>query len=217
MLIIGHKGAAGLETENTVRSFKRAVDEGVDIIEFDVRLTSDKIPILSHDPKIYDKTISKHTLAYLQKHGEITELDTILKKFFGKVLLNLEYKPAFGTPVVLNMVKKYIKTPDDWDNIYISSFHIRALARLRQQSKDVNLALLHSMNALTFVPLVRPLRLTAVGWHRLHTSKAAIRLAKRAKLFTYVYTVNREKSAEVFEKRGIDGLCTDYPNRFKTN
>lgn len=215
MLVIGHRGAAGLETENTIKSMKRGIDEGADILEFDIRLTQDKIPILSHDPKIYGKTISKHTCSELQEYGEITLLKTVLDKFFGKILLNLEFKPAYGMSAVYATIVQYINSDEDWDNIMISSFHVRALIRLRTLSKDANIALLHSMNPLTFVPLVRPLNLTAVGWHRLHLNKVALRLAKRAELFTYVYTVNRVKTVEVMRRKGINGVVTDYPNRFR--
>jgi len=37
--VLGHRGCAGLEPENTIRAFKRALDLGVDLIEFDVRTT----------------------------------------------------------------------------------------------------------------------------------------------------------------------------------
>jgi glycerophosphoryl diester phosphodiesterase len=41
---IGHKGAAGLETGNTIASFERAVEHGVDTIEFDVLWLEDGRP-----------------------------------------------------------------------------------------------------------------------------------------------------------------------------
>ncbi len=41
---VGHKGAAGLETGNTVASFERAVEHGVDTIEFDVLWLDDGRP-----------------------------------------------------------------------------------------------------------------------------------------------------------------------------
>ncbi|MBW2566703.1 MAG: glycerophosphodiester phosphodiesterase, partial [Deltaproteobacteria bacterium] len=38
MMIMGHRGAAALEPENTMRSIERAVEIGVDAVEIDVRL-----------------------------------------------------------------------------------------------------------------------------------------------------------------------------------
>src|SRR5687768_15817821 len=49
MVVIGHRGAMGYEPENTLRSIKRAIDSGVDMIEFDVQLLKDGTLILMHD------------------------------------------------------------------------------------------------------------------------------------------------------------------------
>jgi glycerophosphoryl diester phosphodiesterase len=47
-LVIGHKGAAAHEPENTMRSLKRAVELGVDLIEFDVLDLADGTLVLAH-------------------------------------------------------------------------------------------------------------------------------------------------------------------------
>ena len=49
--IIGHRGAAGLALENSRASFLAAVQSGVDMIEFDTRLTADDNLVVIHDPK----------------------------------------------------------------------------------------------------------------------------------------------------------------------
>jgi glycerophosphoryl diester phosphodiesterase len=49
-LLIGHKGAAALEQENTLRSLARAVELGCDLVEFDV-LTVDGALVLGHSPE----------------------------------------------------------------------------------------------------------------------------------------------------------------------
>lgn len=46
----GHRGARGLQPENTLPSFEAALDVGVSSIETDVHLTRDGVPVLCHDP-----------------------------------------------------------------------------------------------------------------------------------------------------------------------
>src|ERR1051325_6829839 len=48
-LIIGHRGASYVAPENTLGSFTRALADGADGIEFDVRLSRDQIPVVIHD------------------------------------------------------------------------------------------------------------------------------------------------------------------------
>ena len=50
--VIGHRGASGLAPENTLQSFALAVEQGADAIEFDVRLSSDGVPVVMHDPTL---------------------------------------------------------------------------------------------------------------------------------------------------------------------
>lgn len=48
-LVIGHRGAAGLEVENTLPSFQRAIDEGANAIELDFCMTKDGHVVVWHD------------------------------------------------------------------------------------------------------------------------------------------------------------------------
>ena len=49
IIVEGHRGYCAKYPENTLISFEAALDLGVDAIEFDVWLTSDKVPVLMHD------------------------------------------------------------------------------------------------------------------------------------------------------------------------
>ncbi len=48
-LIIGHRGASAIAPENTLAAFARAMQEGADGIEFDVRLAADGVAVVIHD------------------------------------------------------------------------------------------------------------------------------------------------------------------------
>jgi glycerophosphoryl diester phosphodiesterase len=48
-LIIGHRGASKVAPENTLAAFERALIDGADGIEFDVRLARDNVPVVIHD------------------------------------------------------------------------------------------------------------------------------------------------------------------------
>jgi len=48
MFIVGHRGAAALAPENTLRAIEKGI-ECADCVEVDVRLTWDGIPVIIHD------------------------------------------------------------------------------------------------------------------------------------------------------------------------
>jgi glycerophosphoryl diester phosphodiesterase len=51
-LAIGHRGCAGEVPENTIASFERGRADGAVVIETDVHLTRDRVPVLLHDPDV---------------------------------------------------------------------------------------------------------------------------------------------------------------------
>src|SRR4029453_3971142 len=51
-LILGHRGASALAPENTLAAFSRAIGDGADGIEFDVRLARDGVPVVIHDASL---------------------------------------------------------------------------------------------------------------------------------------------------------------------
>lgn len=55
--IQGHRGARGLWPENTLQGFARTLDLGVDVLELDVALTADGVPVLHHDQSLNAGTV----------------------------------------------------------------------------------------------------------------------------------------------------------------
>lgn len=51
-IVIGHRGAAGDRPENTLLSFETALEQGAQILESDIHLSRDGVPILLHDPSL---------------------------------------------------------------------------------------------------------------------------------------------------------------------
>lgn len=222
MLIIGHRGAAGLAPENTMESFRAGKNSDADMLEFDVRLTRDKIPVVIHDARLVRThhsraTVSSLTLAELDEltaNAPIPTLEQVLDAYFGKILLNIEIKSRGAGRIAAEMVANRAKrSQNKWDNVLFSSFKAAELIAIRRVSPLANLAVLHDNNPFVYVAYLRPLRLTAVGFHRLHTNRLALEIAQKAGLFTYIYTVNRPKAAFLLARQGYDGVVTNYPNR----
>ncbi len=52
LIVIGHRGAAGLLPENTLAGFRKALELGVDTIELDIHITSDNEAVVYHDSRL---------------------------------------------------------------------------------------------------------------------------------------------------------------------
>ncbi|HAM52790.1 MAG TPA: hypothetical protein DCP92_19620, partial [Nitrospiraceae bacterium] len=91
-LKVGHRGAKSYEIENTLESFLRAIDLGVNALELDVRKSKDGKLIISHDDnlkKVYDEDIhvGEASLEELKRvtKNRIATLDEALHAIDGKV------------------------------------------------------------------------------------------------------------------------------------
>jgi glycerophosphoryl diester phosphodiesterase len=222
MLVIGHRGAAGLAPENTTESLRAGVDANVDMLEFDVRLTRDGIPVVIHD-KTTRRThgsrvvIAHHTyeqLCAMDLSPRIPTLESVLDEFYGKIMLNIELKVRGSADAVMHLLsRKYIKRVGDWHNVMISSFRAGELIKARRASKHVPLAMLHDQNPFIFIAYEKRLRLSAVGFHRLYVNRLAVEIAHRLGLFCYAYTVDRPYGALLLKtKSNIDGVVTNKPD-----
>lgn len=222
MLVIGHRGAAGLAPENTMESLRAGVAAGVDILEFDIRLTKDAIPVVIHNAtttKTHNTRIfvSRHTLKELQAmefFPSIPTLQEVLDEFYGTILLNIELKSKGSAKVVMELLRsRYITKKKDWQNVFLSSFRARELLRAREMSSAVPLALLHDQNPFLFIAYERKLHLSAVGFHRLYVNRLAVEIAHRTGLFCYAYTVDRPYTAYILgSQSGIDGIVSNRPD-----
>ena len=72
-LIIGHRGASAVAPENTLAAFARALRDGADGIEFDVRLARDGVPVVIHDANLRRTGLREGAIANLSS----TELGKI--------------------------------------------------------------------------------------------------------------------------------------------
>jgi len=106
---IAHRGASYYAPENTMASFKLASEMNADMIELDVTLTRDNIPVVFHDRKLSRTTdgkgnISRYLLRELReldaglwfselyKGTRIPTLEEVLEWASGTIALNIEIK-----------------------------------------------------------------------------------------------------------------------------
>ncbi|MCQ2430748.1 MAG: glycerophosphodiester phosphodiesterase [Clostridia bacterium] len=88
IFIEGHRGFCAMYPENTLLSYEKAIDLGVDAFEFDIWLSKDKVPVLMHDGNV-TRTCGRGGVCAEAGHlrdktlGEIKALDPCFYDKFG--------------------------------------------------------------------------------------------------------------------------------------
>ena len=221
MLRIGHRGARAYEPENTLRSFRKALEIGVDAIEFDVRKTRDDHIVVIHDADVKRTTNGKGLVADLKleeikklstKKGEkIPTLEEALEFIDGKVKILIELKEQGYEENVLSTVhsKKLEK------NVIISSFLEPALKKTRELNKTIETGLIYAKHPN---PIKAALELKAnylISLYRF-THTANVEKAHENGLKVIVWTINTLEEAAEYVKKGVDGIATDKPDIFNS-
>src|SRR5215831_14059930 len=149
-LVVAHRGDQTRAHENTLDAFEAAVACGADMIEFDVRQTSDGWMVVHHDDCIGDRPLSDIVLSEAadaaSKLGyRLPLFRDVLRTLGGRIRLDVELKEAGYEELVLHDVLRYCRPGE----VCITSFLPEAIARIRTLNRDVHVGLLveHS-NAL---------------------------------------------------------------------
>jgi glycerophosphoryl diester phosphodiesterase len=72
--VVAHRGASELEAEHTLAAYRRAIEDGADGLECDVRLTRDGVLVCVHDRRI-DRTSSGRGVVSTLELADLAELD----------------------------------------------------------------------------------------------------------------------------------------------
>lgn len=64
--VVGHRGARGILPENSMAGFDFALSNGVNLLEFDVLLTRDDIPVITHNHEFHGSTVRGADGAFLE-------------------------------------------------------------------------------------------------------------------------------------------------------
>jgi len=218
MLVIGHRGAAGLAPENTISSLQAATQAGVQMVEVDLRSTRDGRIVLSHDPTLartHDdrRRLSQLTLAEAQDVGEregrqIPTLQEFLQA--ASLPVNLELKESGMEAQVIEAIRGFPH------KVLVSSSYPNVLKKIRALDGKLPLGLIVGPKAGILLPVLMGMagNLDLHSIHPVHdlVSPLTMRMMRRGKAKVYAWTVNTVHDLQLMKGFGVDGIFTDYPN-----
>jgi glycerophosphoryl diester phosphodiesterase len=222
MILIGHRGTKAHAPENTITGFAKGVKLGANSIEFDVRFTKDKIPIVIHDATLDRTTNGKgkvvsFNLAELRKlnagNGEkiptLKEALLFCKK--QKVTPLVELKEKKHTKIIADTIKQTKTKP------IVLSFYPEALKQFKTHAHKIETAFLFSnkiKNVTGFMKLGKVLNANWLFGRKDIVDKKLIETSHKWKFKIAVWVCNTKKEISKFKKLGVDGIASDKPELF---
>lgn len=217
-LVYGHRGTRRGAPENTLLALRRALEQGADGVELDVRLCASGEVVVLHDPDLRrvggaELAAAKASLRELQAvdlgEGErVPTLDAALELVLGQgALLNIELKedvPDQRALVAAVVQRVAARSSDERARVLFSSFGRELCDALHALWPEAQIAWLFARTRTTAPPF-------AVAVHPQHALADATSIAEwhAQGLLVNAWTVNEPAQARELSRAAIDGIVTD--------
>lgn len=227
--IIGHRGASGEYPENTLVSFRQALEAGAEALELDVRLSADGVPMVIHDETVERTTdgvgvVAASTLAALREldagGGErIPTLAEVLESFpTTPLIVEIKANPAGKS------VAQLLERHGAVDRVVVGAFAHAALrpfspgrfyrSASRRETARFWLRTRVGMGGNKQVPYRAFTVPERHGRLRVVDRKFA-RAAQRMGRPVHVWTVDEPAEARRLWALGVAGIITNHPGRMR--
>jgi len=236
--IIAHRGNSGPMPENTLVAINSAIAIGVDMVEVDVRLTSDGVPVLMHHDRVdfttsgtglvseltWDELATLDAGSWLADEfsGEpIRSLEQVLASTAGRIALNLDIKvPEAAEPTAVAASRAGVS-----ESVVISGCTEDEVRRIGDL--EIGISVLLNLDELLFG--IDPSEARAVAMHSIELAHklGAIAInvphtlidveivahARDAGVGVWAFTVDDEKRFGELIDDGVNSITTNWPGR----
>lgn len=210
----------GYMPENTLASYERAIAEGVDEVELDIRLSKDGEMVIMHDATV-DRTTDGHGLVAEMTLAELRTLDAGAGQripTFCEALETITVKTLAevkAPEVVEQLLALLADRPDIRERIDVISFDEAVVKAVSDAFPGVRTALLSQSGSEEFVDRAADLGAAwvGVGWEG-----STPELIEYAHARGLEYSLWPAESIAEFDRAmelGADGVTTNYPALIK--
>lgn len=218
MFVVGHRGAAGLVPENTLKGFRLAIELGVNLVECDVHLTRDGQLVVIHDDRVDRTTDGKgpvrdFSFAEIRRldagEGErVPTLGEVLDVIRGRVGLLLELKGE-GTE------EEALRTVDAaglLDQVTFTCFQLERIERVRRLNARAATGAIFSNPGADACARARAAGAAGVGIHHTRLSRELVDQARGLGLAVRGWNPDTADEMRQAMATGVDGISTNRPD-----
>jgi glycerophosphoryl diester phosphodiesterase len=226
-LRIAHRGASAYAQEGSQASVEKAADLGSDMVEIDLRVTADDVPIIAHDSSLQrvfgiEGTIAEMTLEELRaatppNRQPILTFDEMLELCsslgLGLYLDIKEITPGSAAKVVENLRKRGML-----NYAIFGSFRPDIIAEIKANAPGVVTSILFSSTHIDPVALAKACSADYVHpcWERFPSPADLltpdwIDAVRQANLGIVCWHEERPEVIAALNALGVEGICSDQP------
>lgn len=233
-LIIAHRGFSDEAPENSMAAFQRAISAGCDMIEMDVRLSSDDVPMVFHDRRL--QRTSSGSGPINKKHSRqlssidngswfspkfsrerIPKLSDVLPLSRKGVRLNIEIKPdvvSVGSVSAVERVVREIQKAKIQSKTIITSFNHRLIKEVYEIDTTIVTGVIYNpMTHFRKSPstLMRNSHAEIFVCSKFQVTGDVVADTQEAGFQLYVYGVKTGRDVQRMLELNVDGIICNNP------
>jgi glycerophosphoryl diester phosphodiesterase len=241
MRLIAHRGASAYAPENTISAFQKAIDMGLNAVEFDVQFTLDGKAVVTHDYNLERTSngsgyIKDFKLSQLREldfgkwfdekyiNEKIPTLEEVLSKVKNNYFINIELKrdnnhKLFFSKTIIETIEKF----DIREKVLISSFDHNLLKDLYKTDNNLKIALLFPKeiernfeNLKEYIDRLE-IKVSAINPHKDSLNEVSVKNIKKLGLKINSYTINEIDDYTRLKNLGVDAVFTNFPDLVNKN
>lgn len=223
-IVIAHRGASGRWPENTLLAFRKALESGATWLELDVHLSVDGQLVVIHDFTLERTTdgcgqVSTRTWAELQQldagMGEqIPLLEEVLDLAAKRATVNIELKGAGTGQAVARLLQQRFAADQQNGKVLASSLNENELMALSAILPQLPLALVAERVDPRLWQLADKLDVWSLNLDKDSIDQALVAEVKVRNRKLLAFTVNDNEQLQQLMTWGVDGVFTDFPERY---
>jgi glycerophosphoryl diester phosphodiesterase len=210
-LIAAHRGASRAAPENSLAAVERAIEFGADMIEIDVRRTSDGVLIAHHDPSVGDEHIGDLSYeAVTDAKGDApATVEGIVRLAAGRTWLDIELKEEGYEREVIDLLDQHV----DQHEFIVTSFLEPAITAAKHHGVRTGFLCKAPIAPDELFAAVERCGADVLAPHVELADEAVLQGAAERNLPVLVWTVNESDEMQrcLIDPR-IAGVITDEPD-----
>ncbi|MCO6443555.1 MAG: glycerophosphodiester phosphodiesterase [Anaerolineae bacterium] len=223
VLRIAHRGASAHAQENSADAIRIAAELGSDLVEVDVRVTADGVPVISHDDslnRVYGVPgrIPELTLEQLQAAAPVMTFDQLLEQS-REVGIGLYLDIKALTPAAAARMFSAVDRTGMKSAVIFASFSVDTVTEIKANRPDVVTSILFGSTHVDPVALAQATGADVVHpcWERVSDDPSTLLTpewlarVRAAKLGVVTWHEERPPVIASLKRLGVTGICSDNP------
>lgn len=222
-LVSAHRGESTYAPENTIPAIEKAIEDGADYVEIDVRLTADGQVILMHDAdtkrttngnlvvkdSTYEELLTLDAGSWFSEEYADTKIPTLeeaIELCKGNIMMNIELKPSNNKGELEQAVAELITEYNMEGQCIVTSFNQKSILTVKNENPEIVTGYIYTFG---YSNNIEYKAMDVLSISSRYLTRDVVTGAHKKGIIVAAWTVNDSREMRRMVAIGVDNIITD--------